>query len=123
MKLQIWERIFEIELNSSILAQKIFNHLPLQLEVNGRYWDEIYTLTDFGFPLDENAKEIMEVGDIAYWVKSDGSKEAIAIFFWNTPAGDGTKPIPVSKCSVIWKIVSEIVDHEIIGKWDKIILW
>lgn len=65
----------------------------------------------------------MEIWDIAYWVKSDWNKEAFVVFFWNTPAWDWTKPRPVSKCSVIWKIISETEWHESLIKWDKMILW
>lgn len=123
MELKIWKKLFEIILNDTDLAQKILKASPLKQELDWRYWDEIYSLTSFWFELDETAKEIMEIWDIAYWVKNDWSKEALVVFFWNTPAWNWTKPRPVSKCSVIWRILSEIEWHESLVKWDKIILW
>jgi len=120
MKIQIWNTNFNFKLEDSELSKKIYRHFPLEFVLDWRYWDELYFLTNFGLELDENAKEIFEIGDIVYWKKSDNSKEAIAIFFGNTPAWDWTKPRPVSKCSLIWKIIWEVTINDNIWKGDKI---
>lgn len=123
MKLQIWENFFEIELNNSDLAKEISKNFPINQTINGRYWDEIFSLTNFWLKLDKYAKEVMDIWDISYRVKEDWTKEAIVIFFWNTPAWDWTKPRPVSKCSVIWRIIWDISINDSVWKWDLIILW
>ncbi len=123
MELILWKQKFDIEFNDSDLAKKIITKISFKQEINGRYWDEIYTLTDFWFELDNKAKEVMEIWDIAYWVKSDWTKEALVVFFCNTPEWDWTKPRPVSKCSVIWRITSDFENHSKIWKWEDFILW
>ncbi len=123
MKLQIWKKTFKIELNGSDLANQISKHFPIKQTISGRYWDELFSLTDFWLELDKDAKEVMEVWDICYWVKKDWTKEAIVVFFWNTPAWDWTKPRPVSKCSVVWKIIWEASIDDFVWKLDLIILW
>ena len=118
MRLQITDTFFDIEFNNSKLANEIAQKFPIEKNIDWKYWDELYFLTDFWLSLDENAKEVMEIWDITYWVKHDWTKEAIAIFFWNTPAWDWTKPRPISKCSVIWKIIWNKNISENIWKWD-----
>ena len=122
MKLKIENKEFKIKWEKSELAKKISDNFPLELILDWKYWEELYVLTDFWLELDKNAKEVFEIGDIVYWVKSDNSKEAIAIFFGNTPAWDWTKPRPVSKCSLIWKIIWEVKIDDNIWKWSKISL-
>ncbi len=123
MNLKIWNKNFIIEWKDSKLATEIADRFPLEMKLDWRYWDELYALTNFWFELDSSAKEVFEIWDIVYWVKSDSSKEAIAIFFWNTPAWDWTQPRPVSKCTLIWKIVWECSIWEEVGKWENILFF
>jgi len=120
MKLKIKNKEFEIKWEKSELAKNIAKNFPFNKKLDWRYWDELYVLTDFWLQLDENTKEIFEIWDIVYWVKNDNSKEAIAIFFGNTPAWDWTKPRPVSKCNLIWRITWDISIDDKIWKWDEI---
>ena len=122
MKLKIENKEFKIKWEKSELAQKISDNFPLELILDWKYWEELYVLTDFWLELDKNAKEVFEIGDIVYWVKNDNSKEAIAIFFGNTPSWDWTRPRPVSKCNLIWKIIWEVKINDNVWKWSKISL-
>lgn len=62
----------------------------------GRVDDEVFLLIESDRKLSDTARDVFHIGDVIYWVKSDGSKQAIAVFFGNTHFGDGTKPRPAS---------------------------
>src|SRR6476646_2918964 len=82
-------------LNDSATAQAIWKALPI--EASGSTWgDEIY----FGIPVqqdEEDAKAIVEVGDLGYW--PPGS--AFCIFFGPTPASRGDEVRPASPVNVV----------------------
>lgn len=86
------------ELNDSKTADAIWNALPIT--ARGNTWgDEIY----FGIPVqmgEEDAKEVVEMGDIAYW--PPGS--AFCIFFGFTPASSGSEIRPASAVNVVGKV-------------------
>ena len=86
------------ELNDSVTADSIWNALPITARAN--IWgDEIY----FGIPVamgEENGKEVVDLGDIAYW--PPGS--AFCIFFGRTPASRGDEIRPASAVNVVGKI-------------------
>lgn len=85
-------------LNETKTASEIFSKLPIKSKVN-LWGKEIYFSVDIHIPL-ENGKEIVEIGDIAYW--PDGP--AVCIFFGPTPVSKGDEIKPYSKVSVIGKI-------------------
>ena len=86
------------ELNDSKTADAIWDALPIT--ARGNTWgDEIY----FGIPVsvgEENGKEVVEMGDIAYW--PPGS--AFCIFFGPTPASDGDEIRPASPVNIIGRV-------------------
>lgn len=87
------------ELNDSPTADAIWNRLPIK--GRGNTWgEEIY----FGIPVamgeDEDAKEVVELGDIAFW--PPGS--AFCIFFGATPASRGSEIRPASAVNVVGKV-------------------
>jgi len=86
------------ELNGSKTADAIWDALPIT--ARGSTWgDEIY----FGIPVrvgEENGKEVVEMGDIAYW--PPGS--AFCIFFGPTPASRGSEIRPASAVNVVGRI-------------------
>lgn len=85
-------------LNDTETALKIFNILPINSAVN--VWgEEIY----FTIPVrmgEENAKETVGLGDIAYW--PEGS--ALCIFFGTTPVSKGDEIRPISAVNVVGKV-------------------
>ncbi len=85
-------------LNDSTTAQSIYSALPLSGNVN-LWGKEIYFSVSVRVPL-ENGKEVVELGDIAYWPEGP----AVCIFFGPTPASKGNEIRPYSKVSVIGKI-------------------
>ncbi|MDH7482394.1 MAG: cyclophilin-like fold protein [Armatimonadota bacterium] len=86
------------ELNDSATANAIWDALPIRARAN-TWGDEIY----FGIPVhvgEENGKEVVDLGDIAYW--PPGS--AFCIFFGPTPASRGSEIRPASAVNVVGKI-------------------
>jgi hypothetical protein len=102
-KIKITAGKLEIEawLNDTKTATKVFEKLPITSTVN-TWGDEIY----FTIPVDagpENAKELVELGDIAYWPPG----KAMCIFFGKTPVSKGDEIRPASAVNIIGKVVGD----------------
>jgi len=86
-------------LSDSPTAQKIYEALPI--EARGNTWgDEIYFAIPVKSSLEKDAKELVEVGDLAYWP----SGSAFCIFFGPTPASRGNEVRPASAVNVIGRV-------------------
>jgi len=89
------------ELNDSETAKAVWEALPF--ESQGSTWgDEIY----FSIPVkakSENAKSVVDAGDIAYW--PPGS--AMCIFWGPTPASHGDEIRPASAVNVFGKLMGD----------------
>jgi len=82
-------------------AKAIMAALPIKGRAN-RWGDEIY----FGIGvsiLQENAKQDVEKGDLAYWPPGEG----FCIFFGPTPASTGNKPRAASPVNVFGKVTGD----------------
>lgn len=77
--------------------------LPIVAFAN-RWGDEIYFETKIDNRVEENSKEIVEIGDVAYWIPG----RAICLFFGKTPISDD-KIRPASAVNVIGKILDDPV--------------
>jgi hypothetical protein len=89
------------ELDETATAQAILDALPIAGHVS-TWGDEVY----FAIPVDadeEDAKAVVEFGDIAYW--PPGS--AFCIFFGPTPASNGSEIRPASPVNVVGRIVGD----------------
>ena len=104
------------ELNDSKTADAIWNALPIT--ARGNTWgDEIY----FGIPVsagEENGKEVVEMGDIAYW--PPGS--AFCIFFGPTPASRGNEIRPASAVNVVGKVIGDAKAFKAVRSGEQVIL-
>ena len=101
IKITLGELEVKAWLNETNTASKILKALPITSRVN-RWGDEIY----FSIPVEtglENEKEIVDLGDIAYWPQGN----AMCIFFGKTPASKGEEIRPVSTVNVIGRIKGE----------------
>jgi len=88
----------EADLDDSATAEAIWKALPIKGRAN-TWGDEIY----FSIPVrvsSENAKEVVEKGDLGYW--PPGS--AFCIFFGPTPASRGSEIRPASAVNVFGKV-------------------
>ena len=95
MKFSIRDREFEIALHDTPTAAALSDALPIEATAN-RWGDEIYCLTDVQLPEEPEAREVMGVGEIAYWPPQAG----IALFFGPTPASTDERPRAYSRCNV-----------------------
>ncbi len=89
----------EAVLNDSPTATKIWEALPI--EVRGNTWgDEIYFSIPVTASEEPTAREIMTVGDIAYWPPGN----AFCIFFGRTPASSDDRPRAASAVNPIGRV-------------------
>jgi uncharacterized protein len=86
-------------LNETPAAQKIWEALPI--EAKGDTWgDEIYFGIPVKAPLEKNAQEVVEVGDLGFWPPG----HAFCIFFGPTPVSRGNEVRPASAVNVVGRI-------------------
>lgn len=98
IKITVGKLELEAWLNDTKTASKVFEALPITSTVN-TWGDEIY----FTIPVtedSENAKELVELGDIAYWPLG----KAMCIFFGKTPVSRGNEIRPASAVNIIGKL-------------------
>jgi hypothetical protein len=105
----------EAVLNDSPTAGKIYEALPI--EARGNTWgDEIYFAIPVKSSLEKDAKELVEVGDLAYWP----SGSAFCIFFGPTPASRGSEVRPASAVNVIGKVSGDARVFKKVGDGAKV---
>ncbi|MBM3239659.1 hypothetical protein FJZ31_25510 [Candidatus Poribacteria bacterium] len=106
----------EAELNDSKTAELIWSALPIK--ENGNTWgEEIY----FSIPVtakSENPKEVVELGDIAYWPPGT----AFCIFFGPTPASRGNEIRPASVVNVVGKLLGNPRDFKKVRSGTEVVL-
>jgi len=92
----------QAELNDSQTAKLIIEKLPIVARAN-TWGDEIY----FGIPVDaeleDDAKEVVQLGDLGYW----GSGKAFCIFFGPTPVSRGDEIRPASAVNIVGKVTMD----------------
>ena len=94
--------VMDAELNHSQTAQQIWDVLPI--EARGSTWgDEIYFSIPVQADVEENAQEVVELGELAYWPPGT----AFCIFFGPTPMSRSTEIRPASPVNVIGKLIGE----------------
>ena len=101
-KITVGKLELEAWLNDTKTAAKVFEALPITSTVN-TWGDEIY----FTIPVDtgpEDAKELVSLGDIAYWPPG----KAMCIFFGKTPISRGDEIRPASAVNIIGKVEGDL---------------
>ena len=83
------------ELSNSLTASKIWDSLPISSTIK-TWGNEIYFHTSTSAEIEENAKEVIQLGEIVYWPTG----KAIAIGFGKTPISEGDEIRLASKCNV-----------------------
>ena len=82
-------------------AEAVWKALPVESRAN-RWGEEVYFSTPISIS-EENAVEVVEMGDVAFWPPG----KAICIFFGPTPASQGSEIRPASPVNVFAKIVGD----------------
>ena len=84
-----------VNLNDTETAEKIWDSLPINSKVN--VWgEEIYFYVSVSADLANDAKEVINLGEIVYW----SAGKAIAIGFGKTPISQGNEIRLADKCNV-----------------------
>lgn len=97
----------EFEFNATLFdtptADAILSNLPM--EGRAEIWgNEIYFTVPVNIDREKQAKEEVEIGDLAFWPVGS----AFCIFFGMTPASSGNKPQAISPVNVFGKIDGDI---------------
>ena len=93
--LEIKSKQIKINLLDTNTAHLICKSLPITSKIQ-KWGEEIFFNTNLIIPLEKNAKEVVNLGEIAFW--TEGS--AIAIGYGRTPASTGDEIRLVSPCNV-----------------------
>ena len=96
--------ILEGELNDSPTARAIAAALPIRTQGN-RWGEEIYFEIPIDAQLEENARQVVDAGDIAYWPTG----RAFCLFFGPTPASQGDEIRAASPVNVIGRITGDYI--------------
>ena len=102
IKISVGKLELAASLNDTKTAARVYEALPITSTVN-TWGDEIY----FTIPVDvglENAKELVELGDIGYWPPG----KAMCLFFGRTPISKGDEIRPASPVNIIGKIEGDL---------------
>ena len=90
------------ELTETETALALFTALPLTGSVN-RWGQEIYCPVAVHQGAGPEAREEMEVGELAYWPPG----QAFCIFFGSTPASHGEEPRAASPVNPVGKVLGD----------------
>jgi len=96
----IGELQIKAELNDSPSAEKLKQLLPLEFPMS-RWGDEYYGDCGIKEELSQDAREVMEKGELAIW---PGGK-ALCMFFGPTPVSEGDEPRAISPVNPVGKLV------------------
>jgi hypothetical protein len=101
--IEIGVKTLRASLGDSPAAKKVAAALPLTVTMS-RWGDEYYGSAGLSIPEDASARELMEVGEIAFW----GPGKALCIFFGPTPASTDQRPRAASNVLPIGKVTEGI---------------
>jgi uncharacterized protein len=99
LRIRIGDLSVEAELNNTPTAQKIAEALPISAVFN-TWGDEIYFPIPVTAELDDNAREVVAVGDLGYWPPG----KAFCIFFGQTPMSRPGEIRPASAVNIVGQV-------------------
>ena len=104
VKITVGGKDVNATLNETATAAGVLDILPVTTTFS-LWGDEIYFSIPLAMEEAEDAREIVDVGDIAYW--SQG--QALCIFLGRTPVSRGDEPRAISPVNVVGKVEPESV--------------
>ena len=104
IRIEVESGTFEAELFDTPSGQAIYDALPI--DSSAQLWgDEIYFSIPVESPLEDDASDLVEVGDLGYWPPG----KAFCIFFGPTPMSDeGGPPRPASSVNLVGKVSGDL---------------
>jgi uncharacterized protein len=99
IRIRIGNLTMEAELHDTPTAQKIARVLPIDASCN-TWGDEIYFSIPVTAELEDNAREVVELGDLGYWPPG----KAFCIFFGQTPTSRPGEIRPASAVNIVGKV-------------------
>jgi len=99
--MKIGDATMKAELNDSPSSEKLKALLPLEFSMS-RWGDEYYGDCGINVELSQDARDVMEVGELAVWPTG----RALCIFFGPTPASKGDESRAVSQVNPVGKLTS-----------------
>ena len=102
IRIRIGQLTMEAQLHDTPTAQKIARALPIHASFN-TWGDEIYFAISVTSELDENAREVVELGDLGYWPPG----KAFCIFFGQTPMSRPGEIRPASAVNIVGKVIGD----------------
>lgn len=97
---KIKEIVFIIDLKNTKTADIVWQNLPLRSTLN-TWGQELYFFVNFTCQLENDAKEVINPGEIVFWPKG----KCIAIGFGKTPASIKNEIRLADKCNV-WGVTN-----------------
>jgi hypothetical protein len=98
--IRIGESKLSAELNDSPSAGKLKSLLPIDISMSS-WGDEYYGDCGIDVELSQDARDVMEIGEIAVWPAG----KAVCIFFGPTPASRGDEPRAVSPVNPVGRLI------------------
>ena len=116
LTIQVESGTLEAELFDTPSGQAIYNALPI--DGSAQLWgDEIYFSIPVESPLEDNARDLVEVGDLGYWPLG----KAFCIFFGPTPMSDeGGPPRAASSVNLVGKVSGDLNSFRSVGDGTKV---
>lgn len=99
IRIKVGDVELEAELNDSETARILYDALPIRGAAN-RWGEEIYFEVPIDAPSAEAARDLMEVGELAFWPPG----RAFCIFFGPTPASAGDEPRAASVVNPLGRV-------------------
>jgi hypothetical protein len=102
IRIRVGQLTMEARLHDTPIAQKIARALPIHASFN-TWGDEIYFVIPVTSELDENASEVVELGDLGFWPPG----KAFCIFFGQTPMSRPGEIRPASAVNIVGKVIGD----------------
>lgn len=103
IEIQAGNTTLRAELDATPTAKSIVDMLPMTVQMS-RWGDEYYGSIGRSFSLESDARDLMKVGELAYWPQG----QALCIFFGPTPMSSDSEPVAASAVNPVGRIVDDI---------------
>ena len=103
IKIEFLKHSIEVELDDTYTSRKIWDSCPIK-SITNIWGNEVYFKTDIEVIKDKTAKDVIDLGEIAFWV--EGS--SIAIGFGSTPISILDEIRLVTKANIIGKTTADL---------------